>query len=504
MGPTDGDQRATEQHDFRTLTAHLSPDLRDQLIASLDLDELIAVDGDWASWAHDGQLPPGDGWRTWVIMGGRGFGKTRAGTEWVLGAIAAAPAPLRIALVGATIDEARRVMVEGESGLLALGSDMVARWMPTRRLLRFVGGSEAVLFSGASPAALRGPQHHLAWCDELAKWARAGETWDMLQLGLRLGERPRALVTTTPQPGPVLKRILAANDTVLSGGPTRANPHLAAGFVESMQAQYAGTRLARQELDGEMLPDVAGALWSVALLERCRVGAVLQGVSTSEHSSEVYPERLACQPVEGLDTNGILGFPFASSPSTARRAGAQDKLHPLDEVERPIGAIMIRTVIGVDPPSGDGTCGIIACGVDADGIAYVLADHSVTGVSPEVWARAVAAAAAVHGAALVVAESNQGGAMVAAVLRAADARLPVRCVHAAVGKSDRAVPVATAFEAGKVRLCGRFPELEAQLCGMIAGGGYAGPGRSPDRADAMVWALAELLAGAGEARVRAM
>jgi phage terminase large subunit-like protein len=454
--------------DFLTLTAHLAPDQRARLIASLSIDELVAVDGDWSSWAHDGQLPPPGDWRTWVIMAGRGFGKTRAGSEWVVGQVAKADGPLRIALVGATIDEARRVMVEGESGLLAVGGDMVLRWLPTRRLLRFRGGSQAVLFSGASPAALRGPQHHLAWCDELAKWARPDDSWDMLQLGLRAGAAPRALVTTTPQAGGVLPRILAARDTVVSGGPTAANPHLPTSFLAAMERQYGGTRLGRQELDGELLPDVAGALWSVDLLERCR---------------EQCPKGLG----EGAGEASVV--PSAGHPPTPPASGRGG---------------LVRTVIGVDPPSGDGTCGILACGVDAGGVAYVLADHSVTGVSPERWAQAVASAAAVHGAGLVVAESNQGGDMVAAVLRHADARLPVRSVHAAMSKSDRAVPVATAFEAGKVRLCGRFPELEAQLCGMLAGGGYAGPGRSPDRADAMVWALAELLRGVGEARVRAV
>ena len=447
--------------DFRCLIGPLSAVQRRRLLAALNHDELDAVDGDWPSWAHAGQLPPGDDWRTWVIMGGRGFGKTRAGAEWLLRQIAATPAPLRIALVGATIDEARRVMVEGESGLLALGSDMVARWMPTRRLLRFSGGSEAVLFSGASPAALRGPQHHLAWCDELAKWTKPGATWDMLQLGLRLGARPRALVTTTPQPGPVLKRILRARDTVLTGGATRANPHLSPDYVAAMHAQYAGTRLERQELGGEYLVDLAGSLWSEALIERCRAE---------------FPSRLREGP--GVGESGTMTGPPPTPPASGR-------------------GVFVRAVIGVDPPTGDGTCGIIACAIDADHMAWVLGDHSVTGVSPEGWARAVASAAAAHGTREIIAEDNQGGAMVGAVLRVADPALIIRPVRAATSKSDRATPVAHRFEAGQVRVCGHFPELEAQLCGMVMGGGYAGPGRSPDRADAMVWALTALFDGVG-------
>jgi phage terminase large subunit-like protein len=318
------------------------------------------------------------------------------------------------------------------------------------------------LFSGASPEQLRGPQHHIAWCDELAKWEKPGETWDMLQFGLRLGDRPRVLVTTTPKPGPVLTRIMAAKGCVKTVGKTRENPHLPAAFVETVEELYAGTRLGRQELDGELLPDVAGALWSVELLERCRVGA----------------------------EKGTV--PSGTVPNGAVPEGEQGAKPPCGDSPR---SQFTRTLIGVDPPSGDGTCGIIACALDAGGISYVLADHSVTARSPEGWARAVATAAEVHGASLVVAETNQGGQMVEAVLKAADAKLRVKAVQAHISKSERATPIATAFEAGKVRLCGRFEELEAELCGMIAGGGYEGPGRSPDRADAMVWALSELMMG---------
>jgi phage terminase large subunit-like protein len=438
---------------FRARLEQLDPAERIRFLKLLDQDETRAVANRWGVWGHDGQHAPAGDWRTWVIMAGRGFGKTRAGAEWVR-AVARAIPDARIALVAASLEEARRIMIDGPSGLLAVASSEVEDFYTTKRLLRFTNGAEATLFSGASPESLRGPEHHAAWCDELAKWQKPGATWDMLQMGLRLGGRPRALVTTTPRSGCTLRRIRAAKDTIVTGGPTHANPHLPETFVEAMHDQYAGTRMGRQELDGELLPDVEGALWSVDLIERCR---------------------LSNPP---LQTRGRIEF--------------------------------TRIVIGVDPPASTGTCGIIACAQDDRGIGHVLADHSVTGRAPEGWARAVAAAAEIHPADRIVAERNQGGEMVRAVLRAADARLPVRLVHATQGKSARAEPVHALFESGKVLLHGRFPELEAELCGLIAGGGYeppawpgpGGPGPSPDRADAMVWALTELMLGAGSAQPR--
>ena len=434
------------------LLAPLSQAGRRQAIAAMNEVEVGSAAEAWdANWAHPGQSAPatcddGTDWQTWVLMAGRGFGKTRSGSEWVAAAARgdgpstlrqAQGSGLRIALVAATLDEARRVMVEGASGLIAVAGADIAAWSPSLRLLRFRSGAEATVFSGASPEMLRGPEHHIAWCDELAKWEHAGDSWDMLQLGLRLGVRPRVLVTTTPRAGPVLTRIMAQPGAVVTQGTTRGNPHLPPAFVDTVHALYAGTRLGRQELDGELLPDVAGALWTVELIERCR-------------RKNPSPEG-----------EGLSGF--------------------------------TRTVIGVDPPSGDGTCGIIVCARDAAGQGHVLADHSVTAQSPEGWARAVASAAEVHSADLIVAEVNQGGKMVEAVLRTAAPALRVKPVNARLGKSGRATPVAHLFETGKVTLDGRFPALEAELCGLIGGGGYEGPGTSPDRADAMVWALTELM-----------
>jgi phage terminase large subunit-like protein len=344
------------------------------------------------------------------------------------------------------VDEARKVMVEGPSGLLACArAGEIADWSRSHGELVFVSGARATLFSGANPEGLRGPQHHFAWCDELAKWRHPQAAWDMLQLGLRCGERPRALVTTTPRGGcAALRRILAADDTVLTGGPTGANPHLPAAFLRAVESAYCGTRMGREEIDGVLLPDVAGSLWPAALIERCR-GAV--------------------------------------PPADALR----------------------RVVVGVDPPaSAEGTCGIVVCALDADGVGHVLADHSAGGLSPEGWAKAVDAAAVAHGADRVIAEKNQGGDMVGSVLRSAGVALPITLVSATRGKVRRAEPVAGLFEAGKARLAGRFPELEDQLGAMVAGGDWQGTG-SPDRADAMVWGLwALLIAGKAEPRVHAL
>ena len=256
----------------------LVPERRAVALARLGIEESETFDLAWPAWAHPGQGPPSGDWRTWVLKAGRGFGKTLAGAKWVTSLIAA-HGKIDIALVGATLEDARRVMVEGRSGLIEIADAWVTGWCPSLGRLTFRTGAVATLFSGATPALLRGPEHHFAWCDELAKWEKPQETWDMLQLGLRLGDHPRALVTTTPRPGPVLTGIIAEPDTITTGGPTKANPHTSRAWLKSVHALYAGTRLGRQELDGEILPE-AGALWSVELLERSRISAEHPGNSS--------------------------------------------------------------------------------------------------------------------------------------------------------------------------------------------------------------------------------
>lgn len=395
----------------------------------------------WQGWAQEGQCePPGD-WRIWMIRAGRGFGKTRAGAEWISEWARMVP-EARIALVAANDADGRRVMIEGPSGLLAVArSDEHPRWREGLRELHFCSGAVATLYSAAAAENLRGPEHHVAWCDELAKWPGGDAVWDNLVMGLRLGSAPRALITTTPKPTMLMRRIMALPGFEETRGGTNNNAYLPSNFVEAMIASYGGTRLGRQELDGEMLEDVECALWTRALIERCRI--------------------------------------------------------PTDAIGKPV-----RLVIGVDPPAtshGD-ACGIVVAAQLRDGRLAVLEDASVERPQPGDWAQAVAAAAARWGADRVVAESNMGGEMVAGTLIQADVTLPVVPVHASVGKARRAEPVAIAYERGDVVHAGVFAELEDQLCGSQTGGGYAGPGRSPDRADACVWALAALLEGRRRAR----
>ncbi|HCF24621.1 MAG TPA: ATP-binding protein [Novosphingobium sp.] len=419
---------------------NLPPAERQALLARMSDRQRRALRTYWQLWAHEGQLPPNGEWQGWLIMAGRGFGKTRAGAEWIR-AIAEKDPTARIALVAASLGEARSVMVEGQSGLLAVAPrGKRPRFEPSRRLLTWPGGAQATLFSAGEPESLRGPQHSHAWCDEIAKWdlagGRAEAAWDNLQLGLRLGARPRLIATTTPRAVPLLRRLLDNQEVSITHGSTYANKaNLAPGFVRSVRTQYGKSLLGRQELDGELIVDLTGALWTRALLEQVR-----EAVPTS---------------------------------------------------------LPVRTVVAVDPPasSAGDACGIVVCALGEDGIARVLADCSVEKASPEKWARAVARAAQAWQADRVVAEANQGGAMVASVLRAADLALPLRLVHASKGKVARAEPVAALYEAGRVRHAGQFPQLEDQLCGLLAGGGYEGPGRSPDRADALVWGLTELVLG---------
>lgn len=409
---------------------------RIEFLSNMSPSELLRFDSYFDAWATPAQLPPkGEGWRTWLLQAGRGFGKTRAGAEWVhnLGR----QRKVRIALVGATIDEARAVMVEGVSGLLAVARvhGTPLKWEASLGRVTWPNGSVATLFSGDNGDGLRGPEHAYAWCDELAKWGDADNAWDNLQLGLRMGPRPRALVTTTPRNVRVIKRLRADPATVVTYGRTSDNVSLPAHFLAVMEATYAGTALGRQELDGVLIEDVAGSLWPRAVIERQRCGA--------------------------------------------------DDVPELD-----------RIVVGVDPPAGSKSgcdaCGIIVAGRIGEQF-YVLADRSVETASPERWGRAVAAAVAEFRADRIVAEANNGGDMVRSVLEQnGAARGSVRLVHASRGKAARAEPVAMRFESGHAWFAGGFAELEDELSGLCAGGAYDGPGRSPDRADAMVWAMTEL------------
>lgn len=243
-----------------------------RFISRLTQGDLLKVDALFEVWAHEAQLPPkGEGWRVWLLMAGRGFGKTRAGAEWVH-ALASAKPGLRIALVGASIADARTIMVEGVSGLLKVAGNYGRRlqWEPSFGRLTWPNGSTAQLFSGDHADGLRGPEHDVAWCDELAKWREADAAWDNLQFGLRRGPRPRALVTTTRRSIPLLTRIKADPWTAVTHGKTSDNVNLDQKFIEVMVATYGGTRLGRQELDGELIEDVEGALWTHEVIARSR------------------------------------------------------------------------------------------------------------------------------------------------------------------------------------------------------------------------------------------
>jgi phage terminase large subunit-like protein len=421
--------------------------VRERIARSLNQQERNEWRFHWELQARPSQLPPSGDWQTWFVLAGRGFGKTRAGAEWVR-RIAEENSEARIALVSSSLSEARSVMVEGESGIIACcPPNRKPRFEASLRRLKFPNGAQAQLFSATEPEALRGPQFSHAWCDEIGKWPlssnRATRAWDNLLMGLRLGTDPRITVTTTPRAVPVVQRLLEAEregSVVISRGSTHDNLcNLPKKFLSAIDKEFGGTQLARQEIAGEMLSDLDGTLWPRETLEKAR---------DAEFSSQLR-----------------------------------------------------RIVVAVDPPissSGD-ECGIIVAGIDEYGIGRVLADCTVTRAKPSDWANAVANAAEHWRADRVIAEANQGGAMVESVLRAANAALPVKLVHASRGKIARAEPVAALYEAGRVRHCGSFPKLEDQLNGMLIGGEYAGPNRSPDRADALVWAFTELLLGRNSA-----
>jgi len=424
--------------------ASATPEVIEAFLGGLSDNALLALPWLFEFWALPHQLPPEGAWKTWVIMGGRGAGKTRAGAEWVRAEVEGATAEAagrarRVALVGETVDQVREVMIFGDSGILACSPpDRRPEWQATRKRLVWPNGAVAQVFSAHDPASLRGPQFDAAWVDELAKWPKAQDTWDQLQFALRLGDNPRQVVTTTPQNVAVLKAILQNPSTVTTHAPTEANrANLAASFLEEVQARYGGQRLGLQELQGLLIEEVEGALWKAADLDAARV----------------------------------------------------DKLPAFS-----------RVVVAVDPAvtSGGGSdeCGIVVVGAITEGSpqnwrAVVLEDASLRGASPDTWAQAAIAAMDRHKADRLVVEVNQGGDLVTQVIRGIDALVPIKAVHAAKGKGARAEPVSALYEQGRVAHVRGLAALEDQMCQMTAQG-FLGKG-SPDRLDALVWALTELL-----------
>lgn len=401
---------------------------RRSVVMSLSERQALAILYDWRTWARPNQLPPIGDWFCWLLRSGRGFGKTRTGAEWVLSRVR--DGFRRIALVGETAADVRDTMIElGDSSIMAIAPPWLRpQYQPSKRRLVWASGAIATAYAGDEPDQLRGPQNDSAWVDELAKFRYPLQTWDNLEMGLRIGKRPQVVVTTTPRPIPIIKRILADPRTVDVQGHTQENArNLSPAFMQRIMQRYGGTRLGRQELAGEILEDNPGALWTHALIEAGRV------------------------------------------------------------VQMPD---LVRVVVGVDPEATTGDTasetGIVVAGIGQDGHGYVLADATIQG-TPDVWGKAAVSAFHQHRADRIVAEVNQGGDMVEFVLRTISPLLPITKVHAIRGKLTRAEPVSALYEQKRVHHVGFLPLLEDQMCEWVPGG------KSPDRMDALVWALTELM-----------
>lgn len=406
------------------------------LLSTLSEEEVASLMFDWPLWASGHQLQPKGDWTTWLLMGGRGAGKTRAGAEWVRSLAAAGIGP--IALVGETITEAIAIMVRGDSGVLNVHPPDERPKLRDNRLI-WQNGVEGIILSASDPERFRGPQFAAAWSDEIGKWPKAEEAWDMLQFGLRLGERPRQMATTTPRPTKLVKRLLGDELTAVTRMKTDENRFLARGFLDAVVKRYRGSVLGRQELDGELIADVPDALW-----QRGMFAPVAD---------------LACQ----------------------------------------------RIVVAVDPPvtgtSRSDACGMIVAGRVGEG-AVVLEDCTLKPAAPLAWARRAVAAFHAHQADAIVVEVNQGGDLVKSVIGQIDASVPVRAVRATRGKWLRAEPVAALYGRGLVRHVAGLSALEDEMCGFGADGKSGG--HSPDRVDALVWAITELLVDELTPRVRGL
>lgn len=397
-----------------------------------------ALSTGWHVVARPEQLPPPGLWDTWLVMAGRGFGKTRTGAEWCLEQINSF-GRRRVALVGPTAGDTRDYMVEGVSGILACSPDWNRPvYEPSKRLLTWPNGAVATCFSADEPERLRGPQHDAAWCDEVGTWRYGEDAWDNLQFGMRVGKNPQCVVTTTPRRTKLMKELLAdeGKGVVVTRGRTLNNAaNLPEKYLKKLLAKHDGTRLGRQELDGEMLDDVAGALWQREWIDRDRV--------------KVAPD-------------------------------------------------LVRVVVAIDPSVTSGEdadeAGLVVAGLGQDGHGYVLADGSAR-MAPHEWAREAIRLYREHRADRIVAEINNGGEMVENTVRAIDPGVPFKAVHASRGKVTRAEPVSAFYEQRKVHHVGSFPALEDQQCGFTSDFDRSRAGYSPDRVDALVWALTELMGG---------
>lgn len=428
------------------ILAALTPEEREATLETLAPEVKAALRWEWDFWARPNQLEPiGSAWTTWLILAGRGFGKTRVGAEtirkWVCGDTPLSPGRYsRIALVAETAADARDVMVEGESGLLGVHpKDFRPVYEKTNRKVTWPNGAVAYLYNGTEPDQLRGPQHDAAWVDELAKFRYIQEAWDQLQFGLRLGDHPRQIVTTTPRPLKLIRKLIADEDCFVTRGRTYDNAdNLAGPFLRQIEDRYGGTRLGRQELEGEILDDVPGALWNRTTIDEGRIRSDKQPQDLTRVVVSVDP---AASSGEDADETGIVG-------------------------------------VGISPNS------------DGYNEGYVLADRSLRG-TPEEWAKAAVNLYRELQADRIIAEKNNGGEMVEAVIKAVDRSVPVTLVHASRGKVVRAEPVSALYEQGRIHHVGRFDQLEDQMCSFSQDMIRENEG-SPDRVDALVWGLTHL------------
>jgi phage terminase large subunit-like protein len=414
----------------------LGPKKQKLLLDNLSPRKVRMLQETWVYHARLSQWPPEEKWRTWLLLGGRGSGKTRAAAEWVRHMIESGTCS-RMALVGPTFADVRDVMIEGDSGLLAISSyGSKPKFEVSRRRIVWPNGGMALVFSAEDPDSMRGPQFDGAWGDEIAAWPKPEAVMDTLRPALRLGEDPRFVLSTTPRPLPILKSLLADPTCATTRSATRDNTHnLAPGVVDDLEARWAGSIWARQELNGEMIEDPKGAMWS-------------------------------------------------------RQDVAQARLR-YDG-----GAHLDRIVVAVDPPISVGakadTCGIVVAGAGGEGrarSAVILADLSVQGANPQEWAEIVARAYTHFRANMIIAEANQGGEMVRSTLALAAPDAAIRLVHASTGKRIRAEPIALLYAQGRVAHATHFRDLEDQMCSF----GAADFRGSPDRVDALVWALTDLI-----------
>lgn len=420
--------------------ASLPSSERDRILQSLSEREAKGLLYDWRFWARPNQLPPPGDWFVWLLLSGRGFGKTRTGAEWIR-ARAASGKYGRIALVAETAADARDVMIEGESGILAISPPWFRPdYEPSKRRLTWPNEAIATTYSGKEPEQLRGPQHDTAWVDELAKFKYPDDTWDNLELGLRLGPDPRCVVTTTPKPIKIIKSLLTDSDVTITRGSSYENiGNLAPSFIRRVIKKYEGTTLGRQELWAQLLDDAQGALWKRARIDELRV-------------------------IKAPD--------------------------------------FVRIVVAIDPAASDteesDETGIIIAGLGADGHGYVLDDLSLQ-ASPDGWARAAVTGYHTLRADRIIGEVNNGGDMVEFTVRTVDPNVPFRAVHASRGKVTRAEPISALYEQGRIHHVGTFGGLEDQMCSWEPATGM----RSPDRIDALVWAFTELMLDGGVAAAAA-